>query len=191
MRIIGIDPGTRISGYGVVDLKDGKIRPVAMGAWELKAPDLAGRLACLWIEYRRVLDAFSPTHLCIELPFIAENARSALVLGSARGVLLAESSMRGMLISEKNATWAKKVITGDGYASKKWVCECLLSLLELKEKPKFLDATDALALATAWALIEGKTSLKETDSSALALWNKEVKAQKRSSQDKWCMLSGR
>lgn len=152
-RIIGVDPGTRVAGYGVVDIDSrGRILAVAVGAWKLPEKDtLAQRLAALAIHFRRVASAYNPQVLCIELPFVAANVRSALTLGAARGVILAEAAHHGMEVSEMSATSAKKIITGNGYSAKEKVAGALGSLLQVEFGRLPFDATDALALAYAFA----------------------------------------
>ena len=158
MRILGIDPGTRVAGYGIVDLSaDGKstIVGVAAGAWRLDAKlPLSARLGQLAIEFRRVLDAYSPQILCLELAFMGENARSALFLGHARGVVMAEAHLRGLVIHEISATSAKKMITNYGRADKHLVAQTLSGLLGLSFEKLPYDASDALGIAYAQALRE-------------------------------------
>jgi crossover junction endodeoxyribonuclease RuvC len=153
MRILGIDPGTRVAGYGVVEVgASGEMRAVAVGAWRLneKLP-LAARLGTLALEFRRVVAAHAPDCVCVELPFVANNSRSALVLGTARGVILAEAHLHGLAISEIGATAAKKAVTADGYADKEKVARILGALLRVDFSNVPHDATDALAIAYAHA----------------------------------------
>jgi crossover junction endodeoxyribonuclease RuvC len=153
-KILGIDPGTRVAGYGVVAITpSGTLRAVSVGAWRLdEKQSLAARLAMLAIEFRRVVALHKPDIVCVELPFVSNNARSALVLGTARGVILSESYQCGLGIAEIAATSAKKTITGNGYAEKERVMRTLQALLkaDLSELP--YDATDALAIAYAHAM---------------------------------------
>ncbi len=161
LRILGIDPGTQVAGYGIVEvLANRNVRAVAVGAWQLpsKAP-LAERLAALAIELRRVVAAHSPSIVCVELPFVSNNSRSALVLGAARGVVLAESFLAGLEISEISATSAKKTITGNGYADKEQVRRMLETLLKADLSSLPYDASDALAIAYAHAFRLRQSSL--------------------------------
>ena len=99
MRIIGIDPGTRVAGYGIIDFNlHSSPVPIAAGAWKLdslcdenKKSSLASRLATLALELRQILNLYKPTHLCLELSFLADNPKTALYLGHARGVVLSEA----------------------------------------------------------------------------------------------------
>ena len=154
-RIIGIDPGTRIAGYGVIEVlpSSSKIRAIAAGAWKLKAQDhLAARLARLAIEFRQVVQAYQPTHLCLELSFVADNPRTALFLGHARGVILSEAHQHRLIIGEISATSAKKIISGNGRADKQAIARLMSSLLGFSLEKLPHDATDALAIAFAEAM---------------------------------------
>ncbi len=160
MRIIGIDPGTRIAGYGIIDVNS-KGRPVAVaaGAWcleiqqdEQKKYPLPARLGTLVLELRRVLEVYKPTHLCLEQSFVADNPKTAMYLGHARGVILAEAYLNAMIISEISATSAKKAIAGHGRAAKQSVARVMSQLLGFSLEKLPLDATDALAIAYADAL---------------------------------------
>lgn len=154
MRILGIDPGTRVAGYGVIDLSnEGAMKAVAAGAWKLdKNKDLACRLATLAIEFRRVVEAYHPTHMCLELSFLADNPRTALFLGHARGVVLSEAHQSGLKISEISATSAKKIISGNGRADKASIAKIMSSMLGFQFDALPFDATDALAIACADAI---------------------------------------
>lgn len=158
MRILGVDPGTRIAGYGVVDFNVNSldaIKGIAAGAWRLDATlPLSARLGQLALEFRRVLSVYSPQVLCVELAFVAENARSALFLGHARGVVLAEAHLHGLVVHEISATSAKKMITNYGRADKHLVARTLSALLGQDFCNLPLDASDALGIAYAQALRE-------------------------------------
>ncbi|WP_397600555.1 crossover junction endodeoxyribonuclease RuvC [Silvanigrella sp.] len=161
MRILGIDPGTRIAGYGVIDLSlEGSMKAVAAGAWKLdENKELACRLATLAIEFRRVVEAYSPTHMCLELSFLANNPRTALFLGHARGVVLSEAHQSGLKISEISATSAKKIISGNGRADKSSIAKIMSSMLGFKLDILPFDATDALAIACADAVRMKETKI--------------------------------
>ncbi len=160
MRIIGIDPGTRIAGYGIIDFNlNTRPVPVAAGAWNLemacqdkKERPLASRLATLATEFRKILDLYSPTHLCLELSFVANNPRTALLLGHARGVILSEAHQYKLTITEISATSAKKMISGNGRADKLSIAKMMSSLLGFPMEKLPFDATDALAIAYADSL---------------------------------------
>ena len=160
MRIIGIDPGTRIAGYGIIDINPNSYPiPVAAGAWKLeticdekKKYPLPARLATLAIEFRRILDLYKPTHLCLELSFLADNPRTALLLGHSRGVILSEAHQYKLIITEISATSAKKMISGNGRADKSSIAKIMSHLLGFPMEKLPFDATDALAIAYADSL---------------------------------------
>ncbi|WP_158999516.1 crossover junction endodeoxyribonuclease RuvC [Pigmentibacter ruber] len=189
MRILGIDPGTRMAGYGIIEIQNsGKILAVAAGAWDLNAnQELASRLATLAIEFRRVVAAYAPTHLCIELSFLAENPRSALYLGHARGVVLSEAHQSGLKISEISATSAKKIISGNGRCNKNEIAKIMSSLLGFQMQSLPLDATDALSIACADAMrikqssFHSSSIIDKSDSNKKILeeWSKSKKQKRR------------
>lgn len=153
LKIIGIDPGTRLAGYGIVEIKCARIVALAAGAWRLdknKAtlPERLGRLA---YGLREVVQIYQPTHLCLELPFLADNPKTALYLGHACGAILAEAFQLKLDISDMSATKAKKIISGHGRADKELIAKVMSSLLGFKMEQLPLDATDALAIAYAYA----------------------------------------
>ncbi|RDB35609.1 MAG: crossover junction endodeoxyribonuclease RuvC [Spirobacillus cienkowskii] len=154
MLILGIDPGTRMAGYGLIEVSTvGKLKAIAAGAWQLNAKgELAQRLANLAIEFRRVVEAYHPSHLCLELSFLADNPRTALFLGHARGVILSEAYQSGLIISEISATSAKKIISGNGRADKLSIAKLMSAMLGFEFKDLPFDATDALAIAYADAM---------------------------------------
>lgn len=188
MRILGIDPGTRMAGYGIIELSEyGKLTAIAAGAWNLNAnQELASRLATLAIEFRRVVEAYRPTHLCVELSFLAENPRTALYLGHARGVVLSEAHQSGLTISEISATSAKKIISGNGRCDKESIAKIMSSLLGFQLNILPHDATDALAIACADAIRIKDISLNKTpefcnnETNALILeqWKKSKRRKK-------------
>ena len=151
LKIIGIDPGTRLAGYGIVEVKYGRIVALAAGAWRLDKgqatlPERLGRLAN---GLREVVKIYNPTHLCLELAFLADNPKTALYLGHARGAILSEAYQLNLNISEMSATAAKKIISGYGRADKETIAKVMSALLGFKMDQLPLDATDALAIAYA------------------------------------------
>ena len=154
VRILGIDPGTRIAGYGLVDLQDGRIQAVAAGVWRLgEKHELPHRLGQLSLEFGRVVDAFVPSIVCIELAFLGNNPRSAISLGHARGVILSQAALKGLAVHEISASAAKKAVVS-GQAGKDQVAAALERLLKIRFTDIPLDASDALAIAYAHALRE-------------------------------------
>jgi crossover junction endodeoxyribonuclease RuvC len=147
MRILGIDPGSNATGYGVVDYSGGQLTHVAHGVVRPpKSAQPAERLAVIHREILAVVDEFAPEAVAIEKIFVAVNVRSALTLGQARGVALAALGLSAVPVSELSAREVKKAIVGTGTASKSQMQDMVRRLLELA-KPPPTDAADALAIA--------------------------------------------
>lgn len=151
---VGIDPGTRVAGYGIIVHDPGRpLAALAAGAWKLSTKQpLWERLADLAASFRQLLETYQPTHMCLEASFVAMNPRSAMHLGHARGVFLSEASLGGLVVSELSATSVKKTIAGHGRACKEDLAKTLSQCLGLGVHSLPLDATDALAVAYAAAL---------------------------------------
>jgi crossover junction endodeoxyribonuclease RuvC len=146
MRVLGLDPGTARTGYGIVDGGENGLRRVASGVVELGRGSLAERLVLLHAELERLIATYHPVACAIEGLFHHRNARSALLLGQARGVCLLAAARHGLAIAEYPPASVKKGMAGNGAAHKEQVAAMVTRLLgeELETAP---DATDALALA--------------------------------------------
>jgi crossover junction endodeoxyribonuclease RuvC len=148
VRILGIDPGSRLCGYGVIDVERGQ-RPVYVecGVLQMREGDpLNTRLFALRKDIEDVLAEFKPGALSLEHCFVDRDPHAALVLGEVRGLVKCESLRFGVPIAEYQASRVKKVVAGNGHASKDDVGRRLLVLLGLASLPA-VDASDALALA--------------------------------------------
>jgi crossover junction endodeoxyribonuclease RuvC len=147
-RILGIDPGTRFFGYGVVErLGTGRVRYIECGVLEPKrTADLALRLAEIAEGLREVIGELSPTVVAVEGVFHGVNARSALQLGHSRGVALATAGAHALPVHEYAPSTVKRAVAGNGAATKLQVQSMVRALCGLKRAPK-LDASDALAVA--------------------------------------------
>lgn len=146
--ILGIDPGTNIMGYGLISIKGNKISLITMGVLKMtRLSDHALKLKRIFERTLSLIDEYHPDELAIEAPFYGKNIQSMLKLGRAQGVAMASALYRDIPISEYTPRKIKQSITGRGAASKEQVSAMLLQLLNLKEEPEYLDATDALAAA--------------------------------------------
>jgi crossover junction endodeoxyribonuclease RuvC len=148
MRILGIDPGSRRCGYGVVELAGlRRVRYVECGVVEpeAKAP-LHVRLAEIARELGEVIAELSPQAVAVEGVFHGVNASAALKLGHARGVALAQAGAAALDVFEYAPATIKRAVAGSGQASKRQVAAMVCTLCELKRAPR-LDASDALAVA--------------------------------------------
>ena len=147
MRILGIDPGSVATGYGVVERSGADVRHVAHGTLRPpRAATLAARLAAIQDGLREVIAAHRPDAVVVEQVFVASNARAALVLGQARGVALAAASAAGLPVEELSPQDVKRAVVGHGAAPKAQVQRMVQRLLTLRSAPP-QDAADALAAA--------------------------------------------
>lgn len=146
--ILGIDPGTNIMGYGLLQQKGKSITMLSLGVIDLqKINDPYLKLERIYGRIVGIIDEFKPDELAIEAPFFGKNVQSMLKLGRAQGVAIAAGLSRQLPITEYAPLKVKQSITGSGAASKEQVAAMLIKLLDLKEAPQYLDATDALAVA--------------------------------------------
>lgn len=148
MIILGIDPGSRVTGYGVLETRGNQLKYISAGAFVLhKENDFAARLALLWSELECLIKSHQPDAISLEKAFFGVNVRSALLLGQVRGCVLTFAGHFGIPIAEYSATEVKKAVTGYGRAEKNQMQEMVRILLSLPTIPKPHDAADALGLA--------------------------------------------
>ena len=148
MIILGIDPGTLITGYGVIERTNGIIRVLTCGAIRNESKTtLPLRLKYIYEVLSKTIADYHPDQLAIETAFYGKNAQSALKLGHARGVAMLAAVVREIPTSEYSPREVKKAIVGKGNASKQQVQYMVQSLLQMKQAPKHYDVTDALAVA--------------------------------------------
>lgn len=151
VRILGIDPGSRLTGWGLVALdRGGVLTPLDQGVFRLPEDrPLAERLARLHEELRALLVAQAPSEVAVEDIYVARNVRSALTLGHARGVILLACAQAGLPVHEYPANTIKQAVLGQAgrAATKERVGFMVRAILGLKEVPGPADVTDALACA--------------------------------------------
>lgn len=145
-RVLGIDPGSRRTGYGIVEVRGRRVSYVGSGCISVGSGALPPRLAEIYRGVSDLVALHQPTELAIEQVFVARNARSALILGQARGVAIAAGVANGLDISEYAARQVKLAVVGTGRASKEQVQHMVQHLLALNGPPQ-ADAADALAIA--------------------------------------------
>ncbi len=156
MRILGIDPGVAIVGFGVLDYVATKLTPVQYGCITTEAnSDPALRLQQIYHTTLQLIDRYEPQAMAIEKLFFNRNVTTALAVGQARGVLLLAAKERGLAIAEYTPLQVKQAIVGYGQAEKKQVQEMVRMFLRLKDIPKPDDAADALAIAICHAHSSG------------------------------------
>ena len=147
MRILGIDPGLRITGFGVLEAVGAKLQYVASGRITSNERDpLPSRIATLFEGIREVVDTWQPTHAAVEIVFVNVNPQSTLLLGQARGAALSALVHAGLPVAEYTALQVKQAVVGQGKAAKGQVQHMVIRLLELPGAPT-ADAADALACA--------------------------------------------
>lgn len=153
MRILGIDPGLRTTGFGVVDIDGARLRYVASGTIKtdaLPTGDLPGRVRILFEGVREVMARYEPQCAAVELVFVNVNPQATLLLGQARGAALAALVAGGLPVSEYTALQMKKAVVGHGLARKEQIQAMVARLLALPAAPG-KDAADALGIAVCHA----------------------------------------
>lgn len=148
MRVMGVDPGTRIVGCGVVEQKGNQIVPVYFQAIRtIREPDYPGRLRCVFEGLQSILREHKPDVIAIEEAFYGRNAAAALRMGEGRGVAIVATTLSQLPLFQYSATEVKKAVVGNGHAHKSQVQEMVRLILGLKDVPEPEDAADALAVA--------------------------------------------
>ncbi len=145
-RILGIDPGSRITGYGIIDMDGNHATHIAHGVVRVEGKTLAIKLRIIFEKITEVLMEYNPEEMSIEKIFMHRNADSALKLGQARGAAITACSLQDIDIFEYTANQVKQATVGKGHAAKQQVQHMVKILLCLDKKPP-TDAGDALAIA--------------------------------------------
>ena len=146
--ILGIDPGTIISGYGLIEVTDKGYHAIDFGC--IKPPvryKLSDRYLVIFESVMQLIEKYTPIALSVETQYVKNNIQSAIKLGMARGVVIVAAKKQGLPVFEYTPTQAKKSVVGNGNASKKQVQGMIQLLLRLSTLPESEDAADALALA--------------------------------------------
>ena len=146
LRVLGIDPGSRVTGVGVVEAKGSVLRHIHSASIRVGDGDLGSRLASIYSGVADVIDQHMPEEMALEEVFLSKNPRSALVLGHARGSALLAGVHRDRIVAEYSAREIKRAVVGTGRAAKEQVQHMVRMLLGLKQNPPS-DAADALACA--------------------------------------------
>jgi crossover junction endodeoxyribonuclease RuvC len=150
MRILGLDPGTATTGYGIVDFVDGRMSLVTYGVIKTAAGEpVSKRLQIIYEELNILLHEYSPDAAGVEEVFFGRNITTAISVGQARGVLLLALAHAGIPIGEYSPPRIKEAVTGYGKADKYQVQLMVRNLLDLEETPRPDDAADGLAIAIA------------------------------------------
>ncbi|PIF01726.1 MAG: crossover junction endodeoxyribonuclease RuvC [Paludibacter sp.] len=157
--ILGIDPGTNVMGYGLIQIKQNQLKMLNMGVFDLqKESNPYRKLQIIFNETIALIDKYQPKILAIEAPFFGKNVQSMLKLGRAQGVAISAALYRNLSIFEYAPLKIKMAITGNGRASKEQVADMIQRFLKIpnEKMSKHLDATDGLAAAYCHYLQLGK-----------------------------------
>ncbi|MDE7180968.1 MAG: crossover junction endodeoxyribonuclease RuvC [Muribaculaceae bacterium] len=160
--IMGIDPGTNVMGYGVLGVTGKRLEVIVLGVIELsKFESHYKRLHRIFERVSGLAAQYLPDEVALEAPFFGKNVQSMLKLGRAQGVAMAAVLTRDIPVAEYAPRVIKMAVTGNGQASKEQVANMLRHLLDMRDKevPKFLDATDALAVALTHYYETGKPAV--------------------------------
>ena len=146
--ILGIDPGTLLMGYGIIEVNGNDVKMKMMQVLRLSSKrDNYHRLQLIHEKVDELIKKYKPHEFAIEAPFFGKNVQSMLKLGRAQGVAIAAAIHAGLPVTEYSPKKVKLSVTGNGNAGKEQVWKMLRQLLSLKEEPHSYDATDALAVA--------------------------------------------
>lgn len=154
VRIIGIDPGSRHTGYGIIESERGRARMIAAGRISTASGTMPQRLLQIQQELSALLAEYRPGEAAIEEVFVNRNVQTALVLGQARGVAICALAQAALDVAEYAPTQVKLALTGSGRAEKMQVQHMVKALLNLQGRMA-IDASDALAIALTHAQVRG------------------------------------
>lgn len=148
MRVMGIDPGSLCTGYGIVEESGGRLTSVHFGSIASKPKNpFAQRLKTIYDGLALVMEEYQPDAVAVEDVFFAANAKSTIKLGQTRGVALLAAAKAEITLAEYTPLEVKQSVVGYGRADKRQVRDMVTAILKLKTKPEPLDASDALAVA--------------------------------------------
>ncbi|HMO62153.1 MAG TPA: crossover junction endodeoxyribonuclease RuvC [Ferruginibacter sp.] len=155
--VLGIDPGTVVMGYGLIKVTGNKLELLELDILRPgKVDDPYKKLHLIYNTVSGLIIKYKPSVFAIEAPFFGKNVQSMLKLGRAQGVAIAAAMHHGLDVTEYSPKKIKQSVTGNGNASKEQVLKMLQQLLQFKENPRYLDASDALAVAVCHYLQQNK-----------------------------------
>lgn len=147
-KILGVDPGTNILGYAILEVDGKSLKLLTMGVMHLsKFETQQEKLKEIFLQLQEVIETYLPKEMSVESPFFGKNVQSMLKLGRAQGVAMAAAMTMGLNITEFSPKKIKQAITGNGNASKEQVSSMLEYMLKIKIDKTYLDSSDALAAA--------------------------------------------
>ena len=161
VRILGVDPGSACTGYGIITADGDKVVYVESGHLTLKKnTNRYEKLRSIFLRIKQVIEEQTPTHFAIEDIFYSKNARSSLILGEARGAAILAATLANLPVYEYSAREVKQSVTGNGAADKSQVNYMLGKILGLTETPENTDESDAIAVAVCHAFKNREWSVK-------------------------------
>lgn len=167
MLIIGVDPGTIVTGYGIIDAENNSFRHILNGAVKLPASEtMPGKLGRIYDTLQTIIKKHKPDEFALETAFYGRNVQSALKIGYARGAAMLVAVQNNIPVHEYSPREVKKSVTGSGAATKEQVAYMINTILELRSKIEKLDESDALAVALCHAFrllnpVNSKASWKQ------------------------------
>jgi crossover junction endodeoxyribonuclease RuvC len=173
--ILGIDPGTLVLGYGLVNAQGKTLSLIDMGVKKLSSRiDGYQRLEIIHHFLKELITQHKPTSFAIEAPFFGKNVQSMLKLGRAQGVAIATAISAGLQVVEYSPRKVKQAVTGNGNADKEQVWKMLQRILYMPDKPSLFDATDAVAVALCH-FYEQQSPVKATSAKKQKGWAEFIK----------------
>ena len=162
MLILGVDPGIGRTGWGVVEIQKGKVKAQGYGCVETLAnSELVGRLLTLYRTLEEIIDEYKPDALAVEELFFNTNAKTALIVGHARGVIILVGGTKELPVASYTPLQVKMALTGYGRADKTQIGQMVKTILSLQTIPKPDDTADALAIALTHAFSYKLKELKK------------------------------
>ena len=164
-KILGLDPGTNLFGYAIIEIEGSKAKLITLGALKINSEyDHQDKLKEIFLQVQEIIETYLPRELSIEAPFFGKNVQSMLKLGRAQGVAIAAAITMGLKVNEYSPKKIKQSVTGNGNASKEQVASMLQTLLKFESIPQNLDATDGMAAAVCHFFQNGSNQVSETKS---------------------------
>jgi crossover junction endodeoxyribonuclease RuvC len=161
--ILGLDPGTNVMGYGLILINGSQMKVIQFGVINMgKYGDHALKLKKIFERVLALVDEYNPDEVALEAPFYGKNIQAMLKLGRAQGVAMSAALYREVPITEYAPKKVKQSVTGNGNASKEQVAKMLMQIFSIKELPKLLDSTDALAVAVCHHYQNGAIKFKSS-----------------------------
>jgi len=163
-KILGVDPGTNLLGYGIIEIVQKKYKLTCAGVVQLDhKKSQSEKLSHIFQRICVLIKQYEPKHFAIEAPFFGVNVQSMLKLGRAQGAAMAAASSCNIPVVEYSPKKIKLSITGNGNASKEQVSAMLKQILNIKQNPSFYDTTDAIGVALCHHFNSGTKSMGKTN----------------------------